>query len=133
MNLGIFEAKRVYALLVAFHDEEVYTPEVRVKSLGGDYYSEEPAEDLPYEEGEIEPLDYEPEVEEEELLCTICEKNPMDIEHECGIRLCKSCLKEYNDRYAKLHETSGDEILCPKCGEEILIRRKGKGKDYIRL
>jgi tetratricopeptide (TPR) repeat protein len=137
MNLGIFEAKRVYAVLVAFHDQEVYTPEVRVKSLGGDYYPEEG--EASYAKPELEPLDYEPEaeeeVEEEELLCTICEKNPMDIEHECGIRLCKSCLREYNDRYAKLHETSGDEIVCPKCGQEIAVRRKKgkKGEDYIRL
>jgi tetratricopeptide (TPR) repeat protein/predicted RNA-binding Zn-ribbon protein involved in translation (DUF1610 family) len=146
LNLGIFQAKKVYALLGQFQDQEVYTPEVRVKSLGDDYdsrrsrdydahpdsesYSKEP-ERVPITEVEDEP--------EEEPLCAICQENPVDITHDCGISLCKACISEYNEKYSRLHDTNGSEILCPKCGEEVIVSRKrgrkGKkgGEDYIRL
>jgi len=140
LNLGIYEAKRVNAVLGTFKDQEVITPEIRVKSLAEVYISERPMEDreVPFEE----PLEYEKTVETEEVtveeaLCPICEKNPVDVEHDCGAKLCNDCLSEYNERYAKLYKTEGEEILCPKCGEEIVMPKKRKGKkegeEYIRL
>jgi hypothetical protein len=144
MNLGIFEAKKVYAVLLAFHGQEVVTPEVRVKSLGGEsiYEREMMPREEAYGEGMSEPLDYEPTLEpeepevEEEPLCIICEENPAALEHQCGAKLCKDCLAEYNERYAKLYEGGEGEMICPKCGEEIVIPRKRKGRkgeDFIRL
>jgi tetratricopeptide (TPR) repeat protein len=145
LHLGIYDAKRVHALLLQFGDQQVVTPETRVRSLGGAYPYEGPgpSESGSYVESEGEPIDYETprdvEVEPPEDICLICEKNPVFVEHECGAKLCKDCLAEYNERYAKLYDGAGDETVCPKCGEPIVIpkKRKGRGKkgdeEYIRL
>jgi Flp pilus assembly protein TadD len=143
LHLGIYDAKRVYSLLIQFGDTQVVTPETRVRSLGGAYPYDGPggSEPEPYTGVSDEPLDYEPrgEVAEDvkQDLCLICETNPVFVEHECGAKLCKSCLAEYNERYAKLYDGAGDETVCPKCGESIVIPKRRKGKkgdeDYIRL
>jgi tetratricopeptide (TPR) repeat protein len=142
LNLGIYDAKRVYALVQQFGGEEVATPEVRVRSLGGDYGYEMGPEPEGFMEPQGEPLDYDmpeerEEPEPEEDLCLICDENEAVIEHDCGAKLCKSCLDEYNKRYAKLYDGAGDEILCPKCSEPVVMPKRRKGKkgdaDYIRL
>jgi tetratricopeptide (TPR) repeat protein len=144
LNLGIYDAKRVHALVQQFGDEEVATPEVHVRSLGGDYGYEMGPEPDGFMEPQGEPLDYDmpiesqdDEPEPEEGLCLICDENEAVITHDCGARLCKSCLDEYNRRYAKLYEGASDEVLCPKCSEPITLPKRRKGKkgdeEYIRL
>jgi tetratricopeptide (TPR) repeat protein len=139
LHMGIYEAKRVNSLLSTFHEEEVLTtPEVRVRSLGEEYISERPVEgtfDKPLEYAKT--VDTE-EAEVEEALCLICDKNPVDVSHKCGAKLCNECLYEYNNRYAKLYETEGEELVCPKCGGEIVKPRKKRPRkegeeEFVRL
>ena len=59
------------------------------------------------------------------------------IEHDCGAKLCKRCLDDYNKRYGKLYDDAQHDVVCPKCGEPVVMPKKRKGKkkdgDYIRL
>ncbi len=137
LRLGIYEAKRVYAVVTRFSEEEILTsPEARVRSLGEGYPSESsPAGEPLYEpEGYLEPVEAEEEEEEEGDLCLICDKNDAQIEHNCGALLCMDCITEYNKRYAKLYDLEGGQMICPKCNKEIKLRGKKKGgEDFIRL
>jgi hypothetical protein len=138
LRLGIYEAKRVYAVVTRFSEEEILTsPEARVRSLDEGYEPEGASAGEPlYEpEGYLEPV--EAEEEEEEDLCLICDKNDAQIEHNCGAFLCMDCITEYNKRYAKLYDLEGGQMICPKCNKEIKLRGKKKGgkagEDFIRL
>jgi hypothetical protein len=95
-------------------------------------------------QGEL--LDYDMPIESQEEteaavdICLICDENEATITHDCGAKLCKSCLDEYNKRYAKLYDGASDEILCPKCSEPVVMPKKRRGRkpkkgdeDYIRL
>jgi hypothetical protein len=140
LSLGIHNAKRLHALLGTFSDQTMPTQEIRVRSIGSGFG----AGDENFVEDYDSTADMEPLAGQDvglEELCPICNKNPVEVEHNCGAKMCRGCLDDYNGKYGRLYGADGGGMVCPKCTKDMAISesenagpgKKEQDEDYIRL